>query len=74
MGYSNLGESGITDSPSTHKIYTFQFATNIPSPGLSTITYGGQVYNTIQIYSQCWLKENLNIGIMIDSSQDQQAN
>ncbi len=29
----------------------------------------GAYYNTIQIGDQCWLKENLNIGIMIDSTQ-----
>jgi len=28
----------------------------------------GAYYNTIQIGNQCWLKENLNIGVMIDSS------
>jgi len=38
-----------------------------PCPGMPTITYEGQVYNTLQIFSQCWLKENLNIGTMINS-------
>lgn len=31
-----------------------------PCPGIPTITYGGQTYNTVLIGSQCWLKENLN--------------
>ena len=31
-----------------------------PCPGIPTITYGGQVYNTVLIGSKCWLKENLN--------------
>jgi uncharacterized protein (TIGR02145 family) len=60
-----MQESGILDSPYTNETYTFQFATNIPCPGTPTITYEGQVYNTIQIRSQCWLKENLNVGTMI---------
>ncbi len=29
------------------------------------LTYSGKLYNTIQIGSQCWLKENLDIGTMI---------
>jgi len=34
-------------------------------PGISTVTYAGQIYNTVQIGNQCWLKENLNIGTEI---------
>lgn len=33
-----------------------------------------QSYNTIQIGTQCWLAENLNIGIMIDGGNDQANN
>jgi len=62
-------ESGILDSPNANKTYTFQFATNIPCPGTPTVEYEGQVYNTIQIFSQCWLKENLNVGTMILESK-----
>jgi uncharacterized protein (TIGR02145 family) len=35
--------------------------------GTPTVTYSGKTYHTIQIGSQCWLKENLDVGIMIDS-------
>ncbi len=65
IGYFNNGESGILDSPAENKTVIFQFATNIPCPGIPTVTYEGQTYNTIQIFSQCWLKENLNVGEMI---------
>ena len=34
-------------------------------PGIPTVTYAGQTYNTVQIGTQCWLKENLNIGTEI---------
>jgi uncharacterized protein (TIGR02145 family) len=36
--------------------------------------YGGQTYNTVQIGTQCWLKENLNIGTKIPSDQEQTNN
>jgi uncharacterized protein (TIGR02145 family) len=67
-------ESGILDAPVANETYTFQFATNIPCPGTPTVTYEGQVYNTIQICSQCWLKENLNVGTMIPGTQDMSNN
>jgi uncharacterized protein (TIGR02145 family) len=66
-----MQESGILDIPNTSKTYTFQFATNMPCPDSPVVTYEGQNYNTIQIYSQCWLKENLNVGTMRPGNQSQ---
>jgi len=43
-------------------------------PGVPTVNYGGQVYNTVQIGTQCWLKENLNIGTMINGTTNQTNN
>jgi uncharacterized protein (TIGR02145 family) len=74
IGYANGLQSGILDTPSANETFTFQFATNIPCPGTPTVTYEGQVYNTIQIFSQCWLKENLNVGTMIPGSQEMENN
>ncbi|MBE0638098.1 MAG: hypothetical protein IH598_06250 [Bacteroidales bacterium] len=37
-----------------------------PCPGQSTINFMGEEYPTIQIGGQCWLKKNLNAGVMID--------
>ncbi|MBX2977035.1 MAG: hypothetical protein KF721_12945 [Ignavibacteriaceae bacterium] len=45
-----------------------------PCPGIPTVTYAGKTYNTVQIGSQCWLKENLNVGKMIHGSGFQQNN
>jgi uncharacterized protein (TIGR02145 family) len=42
---------------------TFTTKDTIPCcPGLPTVTYEGKVYHTVQIGSQCWFKENLNVG------------
>jgi uncharacterized protein (TIGR02145 family) len=37
----------------------------------SNLEYGGKIYHTVIIGSQCWMKENLDLGIMIhvDTSQ-----
>ncbi len=74
IGYDNTLQSGILDVPETNEDYAFQFATNIPCPGTPIVEYEGQVYNTIQIFSQCWLKENLNVGTMIQGDQEMTDN
>jgi uncharacterized protein (TIGR02145 family) len=74
IGYTEGLESGMLDAPDIDTIYHFQFATNIPCPGMPTVEYGGQVYNTIQIFGQCWLKENLNVGEMIPGTMEQVDN
>ncbi len=45
----------------------------IPCPGISEVEYAGKIYQTVQIGKQCWLNENLNVGIMIDK-MDNAAN
>lgn len=45
-----------------------------PCPGIPTIVYGGQTYNTVAIGDHCWLKENLNVGTRIIGSSDQTNN
>ncbi|MBP6978227.1 MAG: hypothetical protein KBB71_07935, partial [Lentimicrobiaceae bacterium] len=74
VGYANGLESGMLDAPEENSTYTFQFATNIPCPGTPTVEYEGQVYNTIQIFSQCWLKKNLNVGEMILGEEEMTDN
>ena len=39
-----------------------------------TVEYEGKTYNTVQIGTQCWLRENLDVGTMIPGAQDQTNN
>jgi uncharacterized protein (TIGR02145 family) len=48
--------------------------TNGTGQGCGTISYGGQTYQTVVIGTQCWMAENLNIGTMINGSQEQANN
>jgi uncharacterized protein (TIGR02145 family) len=42
--------------------------------GISQVLYSNKTYNTVQIGSQCWLKENLDVGTRIDVTQEQTNN
>ena len=39
-----------------------------------TVDYGGKIYNTIQIGTQCWLAGNLDVGTQINGSANQTNN
>ena len=74
IGYAGGLESGLVDMPEESRTYTFQFTSNVPCPGNPTVEYEGKVYNTIQVFGQCWLKENLNVGMMIPGDSDMTDN
>jgi len=74
VGYYESGESSFIDSPMTSQIYTFQFGNDYSCPGTPTVSYEGKVYNTVLIGSQCWLKENLNVGTLITTVTPQEDN
>ena len=56
-----------------NKYYTFLFFLFIPTyifsqnPCPGTVDYAGKTYNTVQIGTQCWLKENLDLGTRINA-------
>ncbi|MCF8370102.1 MAG: DNRLRE domain-containing protein [Bacteroidales bacterium] len=68
------GSSVIEDVPQTNELYEFEITEGIPCPGIPIVNYDTQDYNTVLIGSQCWLKENLNVGTMINGNQDQLDN
>lgn len=43
-------------------------------PDVPYVVYEGKTYNTVKIANQCWLKENLDVGIMIHESENQTQN
>ena len=59
---------------STGWISTINYTKELPCPGTPTVYYAGQTYTTVQIGNQCWLKENINAGVMIPSNQNQTNN
>ncbi|MEI7812295.1 MAG: FISUMP domain-containing protein [Ignavibacteria bacterium] len=40
----------------------------------AVINYAGKTYNTVQIGTQCWLKENLDVGTMVSGTTEQTNN
>ncbi len=68
--------NGVGTSYGNEVNFTMSGTTSGPCPGIPNITdpRNGKLYNTVQIGTQCWLKENLNIGSMVNSSIDQTNN
>lgn len=49
-------------------------AMGAPCPSDPMLTFSGKNYNTVQIETQCWLKENLDVGIMLQAKEEQTNN
>jgi len=72
---SNSTASCLSNNPATSNIIVaVVYTTGTACPGLPTIDYNGLIYNTVQIGNQCWLRENLNIGTMINNTVVQTNN
>lgn len=57
-----------TSSPSTAWNFTTAAGGGSSCVGTPTVTYAGKTYHTVQIGSQCWLKENLDVGVYMAST------
>ncbi|MCD4789303.1 MAG: hypothetical protein K8R37_04825, partial [Bacteroidales bacterium] len=79
-GYANsidgiFGSAVMQHKPQEDTIYVFDILKGLRCPGIPTVTdIDGNTYNTVQIDSQCWLKENLNVGTMINGGQNMTNN
>ena len=59
IGYTYLGGIDIIDSPENDTVYEFQY-TGKPCPDTPVVSdIDGNIYNTVLIGEQCWMKENL---------------
>jgi uncharacterized protein (TIGR02145 family) len=75
IGYDDSITTAFQDAPTNSQFYTFNFpSTGVSCPGMPAVTYMGQTYNTVQIGTQCWFRENLNAGTRISGSQNQTNN
>ena len=45
-----------------------------PCEGIVSIPYGGRIYHTAPVGNQCWLRENMDIGVMISEGEVQDDN
>jgi uncharacterized protein (TIGR02145 family) len=67
--------SCLTSNPATSNVITMVvYLYGSACAGVPTVTYGGMTYNTVQIGTQCWLRENLNVGTRINGTVEQTHN
>ncbi len=73
IGVCNPGE-GYLVKMFADDVLIYPITFGVPCPGIPTVTYEGQVYNTVLVGDQCWLKENLNVGTMINGTVEMTNN
>lgn len=67
--------SCVTNNPATSNVLNLiVYSSGTACASGATVVYGGMTYNTVQIGTQCWLRENLNIGKKIGADTTQLNN
>ncbi len=79
IGYANTiegvnGSDVIEATPMGNEEFLFDIVQGIPCSGTPNVLYEGQYYKTVKIGDQCWMKENLNVGTMINGAQEMTDN
>jgi uncharacterized protein (TIGR02145 family) len=65
----------LSNNPATSESkYIIVYSTGTPCTGIATITHQGKIYHTAQVGTQCWLRENMDYGTMINVSATQTNN
>jgi len=65
---NSIGTSAWSNASSPWNFTTAGGGGGSSCAGIPTVPYGGKTYNTVQIGNQCWLKENLDVGVYVAST------
>jgi uncharacterized protein (TIGR02145 family) len=69
-----MGSDVLQSIPQENSIITFEIIEGIPCPGIEAVDYEGHLYPSVQIFEQCWLKEDLRVGTTIHGDSSMKDN
>ena len=70
---SDASNSAVLDT-SNGMFAIYEMTNGSSCSGTPTVTYAGKVYHTVKVGTQCWLRENMDVGTMITSLTEQYDN